>query len=247
MSKGRVLYLDAAKVLTVCLVVYLHFICMKVYLNELLLQLRMPLFFFASGFFAVKAMTLDLHAFMSKKFLRLMYLYVVWSVLLFVLLEVWVTLAKGGSPAFGQLPEILWEPMKKVWFLYALALVYLVAYLTRAVPRHILLGAAFVVYFFPKFVFVDRTGCDFSTRMCRLTPFFLLSLRYGDVIRPLIEKRTIVGQSRALLPMQARRRMLHSRRFLTSPQALLACLESSTLSPALKRLGLCKPLDRWET
>lgn len=193
MVAARAHYLDAAKVISACLVVYWHTVFTDAAINVLLLPVRMPLFFLVSGFFAQKAMRLDWQTFGADKFLRLIYLYVVWSAILFFSLEMLVAMMKGQPISVGDLLTLFVDPPRTIWFLYALALAYLIGYLTWRLPRHLVVLAGFAIYFVPDLFLAKATDGDFIVRLCKLVPFFLLALRYGDECRALIEWKSVFG------------------------------------------------------
>ena len=66
-SPSRLAHIDAAKGVSIFLVVYWHAVDARLIFNEALWMLRMPLFFFVSGLFAAKALDLDWRAFLTQK------------------------------------------------------------------------------------------------------------------------------------------------------------------------------------
>ncbi|MEL7540907.1 MAG: acyltransferase family protein, partial [Pseudomonadota bacterium] len=79
MPQQRLAHIDAAKGVSIFLVVYWHAVDDRLVFNEALWMLRMPLFFFVSGLFAAKALELDWRAFLSNKVGNILYLYVFWT------------------------------------------------------------------------------------------------------------------------------------------------------------------------
>lgn len=192
-SVPRAIYLDAAKVISACLVVYWHTVFNDAAINALLSPIRMPLFFLVSGFFARKAMLLDWQTFVASKFLRLIYPYVIWSVILYLTLEMLVEIMKNQPVSPGHLLAIFVDPPRTIWFLYALALAYLIGYLTWPLPRLLVIAVAFALYFLPDVFLVTATEGDLIVRLCRLVPFFLVALRFGAELRAQIESRSPLG------------------------------------------------------
>ncbi|HEU4425418.1 MAG TPA: acyltransferase family protein [Pilimelia sp.] len=114
-------------------------------LGEQLLPLRMPLFFTISGLFAVTAVNRPWSVVGRSKVARFYYLFVLW-----VLIH---TAALALTPAFDtarardglELLEQLTVTPPNLWYLYALALYFVIAKVTRRAPRAVVLGAAFAL------------------------------------------------------------------------------------------------------
>lgn len=221
MGASRAIYLDAAKVISVCLVVYWHTVFSEAAINQILMPLRMPLFFLVSGFFAGRAMQLDWSRFLSDKVLRLIYLYVLWSLILFFALEAPVAMMKGDEPDLTQPLRIFIETPRTIWFLYALAIAYLVGFVTFGIRRDIVIAVAFAIYFVPDLLIPGATDGDLITRICKLTPFFLLSLRYGDELRTFVETRNAPVIAAAVLYVPAVLLALNAPPVLGPPLILL--------------------------
>lgn len=87
---------------------------------------HMPLFFFLSGLFAVRAADAPLAPLVATKLRTIAYPYVVWSVI-----QTLAQVAVGGAtnhPAdLRSLLSIAWAPIMQFWFLYALFLIALAA------------------------------------------------------------------------------------------------------------------------
>lgn len=111
-------------------------------LGELLLPLRMPLFFTISGIFAVTAVARPWGELVRTRVAKFAYLYVVWVLIQTVVM--WVTPAFDTARArsLGALVEYLTISPTNLWYLYALALYFVVAKLSTG-PAHwpVLLGA----------------------------------------------------------------------------------------------------------
>ncbi len=157
---GRQVWADVAKGVSILLVV-LHHATTKHYLPEVPAELaavadgwswltsalkpvRMPLFFVVGGIFAARAVQRP----WSDSWRRVAspyYLYVVWLLVLGAVFAVERTLPMNRTQDLGELVQDLVWASTGVWFLYALAVYFLVARLTRALPTPVVLVAATAV------------------------------------------------------------------------------------------------------
>lgn len=113
--------------------------------GEQFLPLRMPVFFTVSGMFAAAAAYRPWSVVRRSRLAKFYYLYVLWfavhtTVLWFV--PDFETLA-ARTPL--QVLEQLTITPTNLWYLFALAVYFLVAKVTRNVPTAVVLGAAFVL------------------------------------------------------------------------------------------------------
>ena len=113
--------------------------------GELLLPLRMPLFFTISGMFAVGALSRPWPHLIRTRIGGFAVLYAGWLVVHTAVM--WFTPAFGTAHArtAGQVVEELTITPTNPWYLYALAAYFMVARLARRVPTTWLLGAALVL------------------------------------------------------------------------------------------------------
>lgn len=114
-------------------------------LVEQLLPLRMPLFFTISGLFALSAVGRPWPVLARTRVGKFACLYAVW--LLIHTAIMWFTPGFDTAHARGlvQLIEQLMITPTNLWYLYALAVYFLVARLTSRVPTSWLLSAAFLL------------------------------------------------------------------------------------------------------
>jgi uncharacterized membrane protein YcfT len=158
---NRIAWADVAKGICILLVVLWHVI-MKHYLQidwhiggrarglwgtlgEQLLPLRMPLFFAVSGFFAVRAVQRPWSAVARTKVAKFYYLYALWLVVhtaVLALVPDFATERADGPLKF--LAQLTITP-SNLWYLYALALYFVIAKVTRRVPPWVVLGLAFAL------------------------------------------------------------------------------------------------------
>jgi uncharacterized membrane protein YcfT len=167
-SDGRLLWPDVAKGLCILLVV-LHHLTTKHYLGLVpategwladtwtavtlaLKPVRMPLFFVLSGFFAASAVGRPWSQ-VSRRVTSPYYLYVVWLLVLGGVFTVERSLVMNRTQDLGELLADLVFASTGLWFLYALAVYFLLARLLLRVPLPLALGLAGTVtaaaYAFP--------------------------------------------------------------------------------------------------
>jgi uncharacterized membrane protein YcfT len=160
-AKRRLDWADVAKGTCIVLVVLWHVI-MKNYLQitwhvstpfpgawgsigEVLLPLRMPLFFAISGFFAAGAVGRPWRVLGRSKVAKFLYLYVLWLCIHTALLSFVPDFGTETARSVLQFVEQLTITPSNLWYLQALALYFVVAKLTRPLPPLVMLGAAFLL------------------------------------------------------------------------------------------------------
>jgi uncharacterized membrane protein YcfT len=160
-ERSRVAWADVAKGVCILLVVLWH-VLMKHYLQihwhiggpvkgawgtfgEQLLPLRMPLFFAVSGYFAVRAVQRTWPEVLRTKVAKFYYLYVLWLIIHTAILAFVPDF--GTESADGPLKFVaqLFITPSNLWYLYALALYFIVARATRRVPAWVMLALAFLL------------------------------------------------------------------------------------------------------
>ncbi|WP_165956415.1 acyltransferase family protein [Kribbella antibiotica] len=160
-ERNRLAWADVAKGVCILLVVLWH-VLMKHYLQvdwhvggplkgawgtfgEQLLPLRMPLFFAVSGYFAVRAVQRTWPEVLRTKVAKFYYIYVVWLVIHTVILAFVPNF--GTESADGPLKFLaqLFITPSNLWYLYALALYFIVAKAAQRLPAWLVLGAAFLL------------------------------------------------------------------------------------------------------
>jgi uncharacterized membrane protein YcfT len=179
-SGERVLWADIAKAMSMILLVAWTLIGDQVFLNEMLIFVRMPLFFFVSGLFAWRVVTrTTLREMLTDKVANFLYLYALWETLLFLFRNVPQHFLNGRPLSLAHQLSLFWEPIFNIWFLYALALAFLAAWLLRRVPTWIVLVVAVGLYL-ASVASGDWRDLGFVERLVRLFPFFWL----GMMVRP---------------------------------------------------------------
>jgi uncharacterized membrane protein YcfT len=188
-SRGRVVWADVAKAISIILLVLWTTVGDAVYVNELLILVRMPLFFFVAGVFAWRmVIEADLGTFLRDRVGNLVYLFALWTWILFLTTRFAAHLAWGARiDPWAQL-RIFWDPPLTIWFLYALAIATLIARLARGLPALGVLAAALAVYSACVW-FGDWRDMGFAERLARLFPFFWVGLIARPLAVRLVEAR----------------------------------------------------------
>lgn len=145
-------WVDVAKGFAILLVVSFHAIIFPANLGmalgwqwfaSALDTFRMPLFIFTSGLFAAKALSRPLRELWQTRVARLLWLFVLWSVIWFA---VWYAAPPLGTSRIGQRPDELAmmfiSPNQNTWYVYALVLYFLAAWGLRRLPVAVQLGLA---------------------------------------------------------------------------------------------------------
>lgn len=197
----RVRWADTAKGLCILLVVLWHVVA-KQYLRlewpeglrvpgvwgtfcELLLPLRMPLFFTISGMFALNAVHRPWRISARSRVARFLYLYLVWLLIHTALLSLAPDFPtdRATSP-LGLLEQLTITP-SNLWYLYALALYFVIAKVTWRLPRFVVLGAAFALSVAAASELVPVPGN--RAGLLQNLVFFLLGLYFRQYVERLAE------------------------------------------------------------
>jgi uncharacterized membrane protein YcfT len=161
--------------------------------TEMLRTMRMPLFFLAAGLFAGKWVTGKWRALFMNKVLLFAWVFVLWVLIRWVVLN--VVPGEDSETGIWQLPLHLLWPVGG-WFIFVLAIFFVLARLTIRVPRALQLAtaaAASVLWFalqdpignngwdgVPTFYVFFLFGCHWRALVLefgqRLTPFVGMAL-----------------------------------------------------------------------
>ncbi len=202
-TAARTTWADTAKGACILLVVLWHVI-MKHYLQvdwrlgvpipgawgavgEQLLPLRMPSFFTISGMFAVGAVGRSWGVLARSKVAKFLYLYALWLMIHTVALSAVPDFDTARATGPLELLEQLTITPSNLWYLYALALYFLIAKAARRVPVPVLLGAAFLLSATASAGLLAVPGNRAGVYQNLI--FFLVGLHY----RPLFEKLAAVA------------------------------------------------------
>ncbi|MFI9487322.1 acyltransferase family protein [Promicromonospora sp. NPDC052451] len=197
-KKPRAGWADVAKGVCILLVVLWHVI-MKMYLaidwhlpvplpglwgafGDMLLPLRMPVFFMISGMFALSATARPWSVVARSRIARFYYLYLLWFVVHTTVLSMvpdFDTLSARN--ALDVLEQITITPTN-LWYLLALAVYFVIAKVTRKLPTWAVLVPALALSAIASAGLLDAPGN--RGQLYQNLFFFLLGLRF----RPLVER-----------------------------------------------------------
>lgn len=155
-------------------------------LSHALKPVRMPLFFVISGVFASRAVSRPWSASVRRRITSPAYLYVVWLLLLGAFFSVEHDLPMNRTQDLGELALDLVFASTGLWFLYALAVYFVLARLTVRVPTPWLLGVAAAVAASASLLPIEE-----ANRVSVIVHFvhFAVGVRCPELLRRLAEDR----------------------------------------------------------
>lgn len=187
------MWVDTAKGLAIVLVVQFHSVLFLSLvggtapfwetLNAPLETFRMPLFFFTAGLFAAATLGLPFRRLMNGRVNRLLWLYALWTFLLTLLFRVFPVDPRAYLESSNPLTWWVFSfvrPNDCTWFVYALAIYFLLGWLIRTIPPVVQLGLAGVLslaagLLAPWGATTQKTATYFV--------FFLLAVHLGPAVR----------------------------------------------------------------
>lgn len=155
-------------------------------LSHALKPVRMPLFFVISGVFAARTVSRPWSPSVRRRIAAPAYLYVVWLLLLGAFFSVERDLPMNRTQDVGELALDLVFASTGLWFLYALAVYFVLARLTLRVPTPWLLGVAAAVAASASLLPIEE-----ANRVSVIVHFvhFAVGVRCPEVLRRLAEDR----------------------------------------------------------
>lgn len=171
--RGRAGWVDCAKGISICLVVLWHAVGTEFLVNNLLILVRMPLFFFVAGFFAAKTITAPWSTLLRTRSLNFYYIYVVWMTLFFLLVVSVRDAMHGHLPDPRDYLIHLVTPLDYLWFIFTLALLFAFARLVRGIPAAAVMLALLLIYA-ASVSDGQWEPITYATRLARLPLFFML-------------------------------------------------------------------------
>lgn len=153
-KKQRIDWVDAGRGLAIALVVLLHStnwlgeagfeIDGWRFFDETIASIRLPLFFTMSGLFAVKWMTARWRDLWRSKISLFVWVFLLWSVITTFSFMLGMNVEGAEGNYLAQLKELFWVPILprfELWFIWALALFFIVAKLIHQLPKALQLTA----------------------------------------------------------------------------------------------------------
>jgi uncharacterized membrane protein YcfT len=201
-TTSRVAWVDAAKGLSIVLVVFHHTVYFLdtsglapapvVAGNEALASLRMPLFFLASGLFVAGPLAAPWRTLLHKRVAFFLWLYLLWTLIRFTFFATLVPPGIDPDDSANPLNVILalLLPGPSMWFLYALALFSVIGKLLRRVPVAVQLAASGVLS-----ALAGAGLLEFDSRwtyMSRFLFFFLLGWHAKQLIERLARASSLL-------------------------------------------------------
>ncbi|MFD6897743.1 acyltransferase family protein [Rhodococcus sp. NPDC060086] len=212
-AKDRLYWADAAKGISILLVVLLHAVAWSEYVvnvpewlgatNDALAPLRMPLFFCISGIFAAKWMTEPWQDTYGNKLALLVWTFLIWQPIVFSykLMSGHFLPNQPRSEIADHLLRLavtVVRPNGELWFLWALVLFIVTAKWLHRIPRLLQVASASVVsavwyfcsdnYLTPDQLRAIGDGWDGALG---LFVFFLAGLLYRDEIKKWVAKTPV--------------------------------------------------------
>ena len=204
-TSTRVQWADVAKGACITLVVLLHVTTKHLVqlgdasrsmrdgwlaFTEWLRPIRMPLFFVISGLFAASSLRRPLQSVLRKRVIQSYYLYVLWLTVQTLAVDVWLRPYVESASRRGFV-HALWLPTGNLWYLWALAVYFLVI---AVVP----------VRFRPALAAVSAAACvavaadwwDIGSRptdLVQFSAFYAAGAVFPDAVRTMAVKVTPVS------------------------------------------------------
>ncbi|GIH76625.1 acyltransferase family protein [Planobispora longispora] len=208
-ARERVRWADTAKGVCILLVVLWHVVA-KHYLRvdwridlpvagawgalgEQLLPLRMPLFFTISGMFALGAVNRPWRMTARSRVAKFLYLYALWLLIHTAILSTTPEFPTDRATGVAGLVEQLTITPSNLWYLYALALYFVIAKLTRRFPRLLVLGLALTLSVLASADLIAAPGN--RAGLYQNLVFFLAGMHF----RPAVERLAAAADRRRLL------------------------------------------------
>lgn len=155
-SPSRLAWVDIAKGVCILLVVLMHATLgvekatgEVTWLNafvEWARPFRMPDFFLISGLFLAARIDRPWRSYLDTKVVHFAYFYVLWLTIQFALKAPGMIQENGGLATFESYLTSFFVPFGTLWFIYLLAVYFVVAKLLRPLPQWLVLGGAALLH-----------------------------------------------------------------------------------------------------
>jgi uncharacterized membrane protein YcfT len=187
--RTRVDWVDIAKGICIVMVVMMHSTLgveraagepgFMGYVVEFARPFRMPDFFLIAGLFLARRMDAPWRLYLDRKVLHFAYFYVLWLTIQFAFKAPGLTAELGWQGALGQYLYAYVDPWGTLWFIYHLALFFVVTRLVKSIPWPVVwlvaaaleiapihTGSVLIDEFAGRFVYF-YTGYIFAARIFR--------------------------------------------------------------------------------
>ena len=156
--------------------------------GELIWPFLLPLFLLVSGFFAANALTRSWSRVVRPRIVRFLYLYLVWSLIHMVALWAFPDFPTLVPRSVSEFVEFVTISPPDTWYLYALALYFLVAKLLSRVSPTLVIGAAALLSIAVSAGYIESVS-NRGSLLYNFT-FFLLGAHLAPQIRRAIGRAT---------------------------------------------------------
>jgi fucose 4-O-acetylase-like acetyltransferase len=155
----------------------------------------MPIFFFISGYLARHSLNNPSKT--KEKLIYLSYLYIIWSIIIYVVRLFSANVANSPIEA-SEILHIFWDPLPTIWFIYCLMLCTLITFLLRNNLMLLLLIA--VTAHVLNFLYPGWASDSIFQRVAWLLVFFGFGLRFGEVFLEYLKSHfKIIGIASVLI------------------------------------------------
>ncbi|CAN5364478.1 hypothetical protein BH10PSE12_BH10PSE12_27780 [soil metagenome] len=183
------LWIDFAKAVSLILVLHLHAnfysgglasphakiaVTLPVFIDVLSFYARLPIFFFVSGMLAARRIAIGATTGLGTH----AYLYFLWALIYVVVISDWPHFCGRVTFEPGKVAAILWGG-SVVWYLWAIAIAFLVARWTRLWPTWLVIGIAALMTE-SQFAVAAEWGAHLGS-LLRCLPFYLLGARIPTI------------------------------------------------------------------
>jgi uncharacterized membrane protein YcfT len=158
-QKQRIDWVDHAKGICIILVVMMHSTLgvekaigqtgMLSHFIEWARPFRMPDFFLISGLFLTRRINTPWRSYLDTKVMHFVYFYVLWMTIQFGLKGPGLVAEEGFGAALGQYALGFIDPFGTLWFIYLLAIFFVVTKVTKAVPPYMIFILAALLEIMP--------------------------------------------------------------------------------------------------
>jgi uncharacterized membrane protein YcfT len=201
-ASGRVAWIDTAKGIAILMVALAHSVQWLSLtgltpgvwdrINLVFIVFRMPLFFLASGLFAGSILKRSWPALWRTRLSLLVWALLVWTLVRFGYFVLFPTPTGMDETSLVDLALAPVRPSNGLWFLYALALFFVIMKLMQGrIDWRLQLGAAALlsVWFFAR----ADTGNIAWNGICRYLVFFMIGCFFRDFIIRFVERRGLLS------------------------------------------------------